>query len=150
VIDLDGDLSQMIEGAFSEPVEIIFGGLPSGDGPITVRGLFDRTYQQVDMDTGALVASRTSMVSLREKTVIDALAAVGYNDEPFQDEDQIWMVKVAGLGFRVTRAEYDGKGIIMLVLKRADLPAPPAEAGFFLTSDGKFFQLADGKLLKVA
>jgi hypothetical protein len=132
MLDFEADLREIFAGDFSEPIEIFFNGLPSGD-QVRITGLFDRTFQQVDMDTGALIASRNAMASVQESEVREALQASGYFDDPFIDGDQVWMVKVAGMFFRVVRPEYDGKGIIMLVLKKADMqPPPPPSAASLL------------------
>lgn len=108
------DLQSLLEdeqNGFAEPVEI-----DTGTTTHTGSGVFDCTFQEVNIQTGQKVQSKTPRVSLYGPTWAES-GALG--EEITAENAKDWRVTVRSVAYSIKSIQPDGTGWIMLYLARA-------------------------------
>jgi hypothetical protein len=106
------DLQTMLENetsGFAESVTI-----DTGAAAHTGSGVFDLTFQEVNVQTGQTVQSKTPRLSIYAPTWATALG-----EEITSTNAADWRVTVRGLDYTVKTVQPDGTGWVMLYLTRA-------------------------------
>ncbi len=97
---LDSDYREMIEGDFSESVTISDGAGQEA----SIRGLFEKSYLEVNPDTGAAVMSTKPRVSVWPSGIAFTIR-------------QGHTVMAGGKSYRVRELQPDGQGCVVLYLE---------------------------------
>ena len=92
------DLEGLVKAEFSESI-ILYGT----DGPVTVEGIFDEIYQEVDPDTGAAINSTNPKITVWKSDI-----PVGFDQES--------QVDVRGNSYKAMDIMDDGEGSVMVKL----------------------------------
>lgn len=106
---LDYDTRRIMSGEFSTEIVIEFDGIS-----ITLNGIFDRTYVEIDNETGVEVMSRNPRVSISELEFLENHVH-GLPEEGLED----WFVYVNSEEFTIYRTERDGGMAVLYLKKRA-------------------------------
>ncbi len=108
---VDADTKELLSAEFSEPCTIVF---DDGVDTVTIstEGIFDKTYLEVDADTGASVMSNNPRITIYDKE-IEAELYRKIND----DAGENWLLTVRGTTYRIKSAEPDGIGMLIIYLK---------------------------------
>lgn len=108
--DIENDLKEtFLEGEFSESVTINTGSVTH-----TGQGVFDLTYQEVNVQTGQKVQSKTPRVSLYGPTWELALG------EEITDKVALnWVYTIRGINYKLKERQADGTGWYLVYLTKA-------------------------------
>jgi hypothetical protein len=98
------DIKSIMEGEFSEALIL---ETPSHE--ISFNGLFEKTYEQIEPETGAVIMSKTPRASFFEDEIV---AIVGEIKED-------WTITARGKKYRITSPQSNGDGLCIVELKNA-------------------------------
>ena len=96
---IGSDFKDILNGEFSEDLTI-----SDGVTTVTVKGLFDSTYQQIDPDTNAIVISSKPRATLF------------LNDVAFKLKQGL-VVVIKGKTYKIREVQPDGEGSAVLYLE---------------------------------
>lgn len=104
-----GDLETMLQGEWSEAVTINTGSVSH-----TGEGVFDLTFQEVNLQTGLKTQSKNPRVSLYGPTWETALG-----EEITDDVTRQWVYTIRGINYKAKEVQPDGTGWVVVYLSRA-------------------------------
>jgi hypothetical protein len=105
------DLETMLQGEWGESVTIT-----TGSATETGAGIFDLTYEEVNLTTQQKVQSKNSRVSL----YAPAWEASGVLGETLNDKNAAsWVFTIRGINYRSKTVQLDGTGWALVYLTRA-------------------------------
>lgn len=107
---MDADNASIHSGEFSEPITIDFSS-ELGPEKIDITGIFDRTYETIDPETGVPVMSSSPRVSIFLKDFEDKAGAklAGYLNGNAT-------LTVRGETYKISEVREDGSGCASLML----------------------------------
>lgn len=102
--ELTHKLTDTCINAFSEEVEVHHSGTPETIDK--VRGVYDATYQQVDLQTGAVISSNAPMVEIAISSLSKTIKTTA-------------KIKARGVLYRIKELQPDDSGAVKILLARS-------------------------------
>lgn len=104
------DLQAMLEGEWSETVTI-----DTGTTTHTGQGVFDLTYQEVNLQTGLKSQNKTPRIGLYGPTWQDELGVSEITDKISAN----WTYTIRGVNYKSKEVKPDGTGWVMVYFTKA-------------------------------
>lgn len=103
---LSEKLTDTCISAFAEEVEIHYLNVDSTYDVVIAKGVFDATYEQIDVQTGAVISSNAPMIEISTR----------FYSQKITTRDKI---KVRSVLYRIKELQPDDSGALKILLARS-------------------------------